>query len=448
VSRILPAVVAALVWLVIGLRALQLSTTAGAVTLTVFALFCFRLLLSWRDRAETTDPSKRSVSVVLPMYNEEPELLRRSLASLADQTYLPDRVWVIDDGSSDPAAADVAEAFDGPFELRVIRCRENRGKRMAQAEAFRRDRSAEVFVTADSDTVFHPEAIREGLKPFAGDDVTAVAGVVRPINRNRNLLTRLQDSEYLSSFLLERASLSSLQGSVLVTSGGLALYRADVVREVLEEYVSQTFAGRPVHTGDDRMLTQLSLQRGRVVMQHTAVADTAVPERLSHLLRQRVRWSRSFWVNSLWVFGNMQTRSWAFWLVAYYLTSVIALFLSLAIVALVSPELGLRFTGIFLAMVAALSYLRAARILAVPLPGSTPWQQLSSFAMVGPAILFNIVVLMPVRLWALVRIRDVARWGTRRKVETITVATVPVSEQPTARVPPAVLRPLRRRKDR
>jgi hyaluronan synthase len=291
-----------------------------------------------------------------------------------------------------------------------------------QAEAFRRDTTAEVFVTADSDTVFHEDAIREGLKPFADPTITAVAGLVRPINRTRNLLTRLQDSEYLSSFLLERASLSSLQGSVLVTSGGLALYRADVVREVLDQYVSQTFAGRPVHTGDDRMLTQLSLQRGRVVMQHTAIADTAVPERWSHLLRQRIRWSRSFWVNSMWVFGNMRTRSWAFWLVGYYLASVTAMFLSLLIVAIVAPELGPRFVGVFLLMVAGLSYLRAARILAVPLPGSTPGQQLSTYLMVGPAILFNLLVLMPVRLWALIKIRDVANWGTRQQVEQTTQA--------------------------
>jgi hyaluronan synthase len=422
VSRYIPASVAAVVWLLIAARLAQISTTAGVVTLAVFLLFCVRLLLAWGSRAAVGDPPQRAVSVVLPLYNEDPALLLRSLESLARQTYLPQRVWLIDDGSDDPSAADAAEAFEGPFELHVIRCEENRGKRQVQAEAFRRDTTAEVFVTADSDTVFHEDAIREGLKPFADPAVTAVAGLVRPINRTRNLLTRLQDSEYLSSFLLERASLSSLQGSVLVTSGGLALYRADVVREVLDEYVAQTFAGRPVHTGDDRMLTQLSLQRGRVVMQHTAIADTAVPERWSHLLRQRVRWSRSFWVNSLWVFGNMKTRSWAFWLVGYYLASVTALFLSLLIVGIVAPELGLRFVGIFLLMVAGLSYLRAARILAVQLPGSTPWQQLSTYLMVGPAILFNLLVLMPVRLWALIRIRDVASWGTRQQVEQITHA--------------------------
>jgi hyaluronan synthase len=420
VSRYIPATVAALVWLLIAARLAQISTTAGAVTIAVFLLFCIRLLLAWGSSPAEGEPPECDVSVVLPLYNEDPELLRRCLESLARQTYLPQRVWLVDDGSDDPSAADAAEAFEAPFELQVIRCEENRGKRRAQAEAFSRDATAEVFVTADSDTIFHTDAIREGLKPFTNHAVTAVAGLVRPINRSRNLLTRLQDSEYLSSFLLERASLSKLQGSVLVTSGGLALYRADVVREVLAEYVAQTFAGRPVHTGDDRMLTQLSLQRGRVVMQHTAIADTAVPERWSHLLRQRVRWSRSFWVNSLWVFGNMPTRSWAFWLVGYYLASVTALFLSLLIVAIVAPELGLRFVGVFLLMVAGLSYLRAARMLAVQLPGSTPWGQLSTYLMVGPAVVFNLLVLMPVRLWALIKIRDVANWGTRQQVEDIT----------------------------
>jgi hyaluronan synthase len=437
VKRFLPAGVAGVVWLVIGIRAAQLSTRAGVVTLTVFALFCIRLLLAWRSRPEPGETPALDVSVVLPMFNEDPLLLRRSLESLARQTYLPRRVWIVDDGSNDLGALATAEGFRGPFDVRVIRCEVNRGKREAQAEAFRRDRSAQVFVTADSDTVFHQDAILEGLKPFANADVTGVAGLVRPINRNRNLLTRLQDAEYLSSFLLERASLSSLQGSVLVTSGGLAFYRADVIHEVLVEYVTQTFAGRPVHTGDDRMLTQLCLQRGRVVLQHTAIADTAVPERLSHLLRQRVRWSRSFWVNSLWVFGNLRPNAWPYWLVFYYLASVAALFLSLVVVLIAAPELGVRFVSVFLGMVATLSYLRAARLLAVSLPGVTGVQQFSTFVMVGPAVLFNLVVLLPVRLWALLRIRDVGRWGTRQTVEVVATGLIGlVGAAWTARCPP------------
>jgi hyaluronan synthase len=437
VKRFLPAGVAGVVWLVVGIRAAQLSTRAGVVTLTVFALFCIRLLLAWRSRPEPGETPALDVSVVLPMFNEDPLLLRRSLESLARQTYLPRRVWIVDDGSNDLGALATAEGFRGPFEVHVIRCEVNRGKREAQAEAFRRDRTAQVFVTADSDTVFHQDAILEGLKPFAKADVTGVAGLVRPINRNRNLLTRLQDAEYLSSFLLERASLSSLQGSVLVTSGGLAFYRADVIHEVLDEYVTQTFAGRPVHTGDDRMLTQLCLQRGRVVLQHTAIADTAVPERLSHLLRQRVRWSRSFWVNSLWVFGNLRPNAWPYWLVFYYLASVAALFLSLVVVLIAAPELGVRFVSVFLGMVTTLSYLRAARLLAVSLPGVTGVQQFSTFVMVGPAVVFNLVVLLPVRLWALLRIRDVGRWGTRQTVEVVATGLIGlVGAAWTARCPP------------
>ncbi|WP_052667724.1 glycosyltransferase [Nitriliruptor alkaliphilus] len=442
--RLLPVAAAAAVWSVLGYRAFLLSRTAGAVALVFFGLFCLRIALAWRDRPGSGTAPIADVAVVLPVFNEDPELLRRCLVSLTEQSRLPSRVWLVDDGSHDTAAIELAAAFVAPFPIHVLRCEENRGKRAIQAEAFGRDYLAEVFVTSDSDTIFDRHAIAEGLRRFASPDVTAVAGVVRPLNRARNLLTRIQDAEYLASFLVGRASLSSLRGSILVTSGGLAFYRAEVVREVLEEYLGQTFAGRPVHTGDDRMLTQLCLQRGRVVLQHTAVAETAVPEQLSHLLRQRVRWSRSFWVNSLWVLTNMTARGLPFWITVYHLTSVLAFALMLGALAILVPTASLLFLGVYLATSVVLGYLQAARLLVVSLPGDTPGRQLATYLAVGAAVLFNLIVLVPVRFWALIRVRDVTRWGTRAEVE-VTVATLAsailfTAGQPARRSAPAAAR--------
>ncbi len=50
----------------------------------------------------------------------------------------------------------------------------------------------------------------------------------------------------------------------------------------MPDFLSQTFLGVPAIFGDDRRLTNYALLEGKVVFQQTAVAWTAVPQRLGH----------------------------------------------------------------------------------------------------------------------------------------------------------------------
>lgn len=387
--------------------------------MAVFAVFVVRIAAAWLDRPAREPAPALNVSVVLPVYNEDPQLLEATLDSLSGQTRLPGRVWVLDDGSDDRSAFELAQRYQSPFELQVVRFETNRGKRHVQGHAFRLDVDAEVFVTADSDTALDPSAIEEGLRPFAHSQVSAVAGIIRASNRTRNLLTRLQDAEYLSSFLLGRAFMSVFH-SVLVTAGGLAFYRAVVVREHLEEYLHQSFRGGPVVSGDDRMLAQLSLIHGRVVLQHTALAYTAVPERLSHLVRQRMRWSESFWIGGLWCLERLPVRSRPFWLTVFFLgTAVSGMLVMIAMVTLAPVLGGLVLAGYVAAMV-ALAYVRAFRLLVVGLPGDRLAVRLTSYLFVGPVALLSIVAFMPLRWYSLIVVltgKTATGWGTRKHVE-------------------------------
>jgi hypothetical protein len=55
----------------------------------------------------------------------------------------------------------------------------------------------------------------------------------------------------------------------------------------MPDFLSQTFLGVPAIFGDDRRLTNYVLLQGKVVFQETAVAWTAVPQRLGHFARQQ-----------------------------------------------------------------------------------------------------------------------------------------------------------------
>ena len=84
----------------------------------------------------------------------------------------------------------------------------------------------------------------------------------------------------------------SLFGDVLVSRGAFALYRAEMIREIVDSYTGETFLGHPVKLGDDAALTLFARGRGRAVQQSSAFALTMYPETLWHHLRQWCRWMR------------------------------------------------------------------------------------------------------------------------------------------------------------
>ena len=174
------------------------NVSIGALGLLFLAV---KLVLSARrPTAPRTDCSVDSLRVVVlvPMYNEDPEIIRRSVRSLLNQTHVPDRIHVIDDGSNSPDALDAVkdEVRNERTRVRLSRHRFNLGKRDALATAAQMERDADIFVTVDSDTVLDPGAIAALLGAFRDQRVLGATALVRVLNRDRNVLTRLIDLRY------------------------------------------------------------------------------------------------------------------------------------------------------------------------------------------------------------------------------------------------------------
>lgn len=110
-----------------------------------------------------------------------------------------------------------------------------------------------------------------------------------------------------------RAAWSRL-GCVLVNSGGLALYRAEVVQDALPAYLGETFAGRRVSYSDDAMLTFFAMMKGRTVQQPTSFAFTIMPEKVSHHVRQQLRWMRGNIIRTFWWFRYLSPLRLGWWL--------------------------------------------------------------------------------------------------------------------------------------
>lgn len=282
-----------------------------------FAVTAIQWAFSWLERPSTVNAAQQlrldrmRVTVSIPLFNEDPQVVDRVLYALFRQTRLPDRVEVVDDGSDvDYDEVRLWWQLHHPSCIHFTWVRQpNAGKKWAQARTFRGD-PADVFVTLDSDTVLTAQAIEEGLKPFADRRVQSVAGLELAWNHDWNMLTRLNSARQLAWQLVTCSSQNVFVGNVLINRGTFALYRGSLVRDVLEAYVGETFWGRPIKLGDDTFLTTMALCRGRAVQQPSAVCLAMYPDNLSHHIRQWTRWMRGTTLRTFWRLRYLPFASW------------------------------------------------------------------------------------------------------------------------------------------
>jgi hyaluronan synthase len=300
----------------------------GAFGSLPFVYFLFKMVCSFLYKPEIREPLPGiKVSVVVPSYNEDPDAVMKTIECLLEQDYPIHEIFFIDDGSVDTRGYEVvkklseeinawkevavttleqnsrdkwARVFMEYPNIIVHRFEQNRGKRNAQVFGFQHA-TGDVLMIVDSDGYIYPDAVRELLKPFHDEKVVAVTGHVNARNRDDNMVTRLQDVLYESAFRVGRGAMS-LGGNVIVCSGAISMFRREVVLEHLDEFKDEKLFGKSVQVGDDRRLTTISLSVGKVKYQSTARCITDVPTSLRKFFKQQVRWSKSFYVESLKAF--------------------------------------------------------------------------------------------------------------------------------------------------
>ena len=206
-----------------------------------------------------------------------------------------------------------------------------------------------------------------------------------------------------------RASRSML-GALETTSGALALYRSEILYDHLDEYAIEC------GTGDDRWLAMRALLRGEVVGVYEAGVETDMPTSLRGTFRQRLRWARSWWWMLPFAFARLSPKQLLSPTIGLIELAIAPLVLGWAAVALVvgfrlrltHPAQTLAFLGAYAVVRMALSVLYLAGR-----PGMSLRQKtLSLFVGTPAAVILNLLILMPTRFYALVRLQD-RRWQTR-----------------------------------
>ncbi len=142
--------------------------------------------------------------------------------------------------------------------IRTGRNTVNSGKARTVCNALQHS-SADIIISIDSDCIFHEDAIRELTACFSEPRIGSVGGRVRVRNPNDSVAIR-----------------------------------RELLLEIEPAIRARHWFGIPVNQGEDRFLTHQTLLRDYgTYINNDALCWTAVPNTLSVLFKQQLRWRRS-----------------------------------------------------------------------------------------------------------------------------------------------------------
>lgn len=220
-----------------------------------------------------------AIDVLVAAYNEA-TVIAGTVRSLLGSQGVTVRVIVVDDGSKDETAQVVEREFGG--DPRVLLLRKRNGGKASALNVALASATAPVVVGVDADTQLAPDALARLSQWFVDPAVGAVAGNVR-VGNLRNLVTRWQSIEYITSQNIDRRAMARLN-AVTVVPGAIGAWRTTALREV-GGYRSDTLA-------EDMDLTWRIRRQGWVIANEPrAHAYTEAPDTLNGLLKQRFRWT-------------------------------------------------------------------------------------------------------------------------------------------------------------
>lgn len=287
--------------MIAALDTVWLTLATLVVAFYYFALMAVSAVVDRRrERLRPPDPSRRRrvVVLVIPARNEE-RVIANTLASLDQLTYLDRVVMVMDDGSTDATAACV-EQSQGIGEVHLLqRSPEDAGfgKGDVLNHAYSlvwkaltsdhpllggRDPDDVIIGVMDADGRLDPSALDEVVPLFDDPQVAAVQLGVRIENSTNNVLTRMQDIEFVGFSGLVQNARNAL-GSVGLGGNG-QFTRLSALADLGDLPWSDCLS-------EDLDLSLKLVQAGHSVRfcGRTYVAQQGLT-RLRPLLRQRARW--------------------------------------------------------------------------------------------------------------------------------------------------------------
>ncbi len=257
------------------------------------------------------------VSCMVAVKNEESNI-SRCIDSMLRQTYKNKEIIVVNDASTD-GTLDILKTYEQEHLIKLINLEINVGKKKALAEAMAVAKG-EIFAHTDSDSIWASDAIERIVTIFQYQPlVGAVSGHGRSLNADKNILTKAQDAWMEGQFSVRKA-FESIFGAVTCVSGPLAVFRKEAVYNYIPAWINDRFLGQEFKFATDRTMTGFVLSPSayrkklklkykdshfvtdvnypeedwKVVYCKSAKSWTIVPDTFKRMLKQQIRWKKSF----------------------------------------------------------------------------------------------------------------------------------------------------------
>ena len=238
---------------------------------------------------------KTTVSIVTPVYNENPQIFSAALSSWAKNK--PDEIIAVID-YTDKNCIEVFEKFAKKNKNAKFVVTKTPGKREALADGIKAAKS-EIVALVDSDTLWMDETLSCGIAPFKDKKVAGVAtrqSIKNPSTLSQKLFSMRLEQRYWDDYpFLARSG-----HQIVCLSGRTSFYRRSALLPMLPHMLNEKFMGYKVISGEDKRLTYLLEALGwKTAYQSTSKVATFGEKKITTLLKQQVRWTRNSWRNDL-----------------------------------------------------------------------------------------------------------------------------------------------------
>lgn len=299
-----------------------------SVTLAILLVFCFSFLV-YKDpyiiaRSKLKTPCLKAlkrksyfVSCMVAVMNEEKNIAK-CIDSIISQSYQDKEIIVVNDASTDNTL-EILRQYERNRQIVLINLKKNVGKKKALAQAIPIAKGR-LFAFTDSDSIWAPDALDKTVTIFQADeDVGAVSGHSRALNGDQNLITKIQDSWYEGQYSVRKA-FESIWGAVTCVPGPLAVFRKEAIFNYIPAWENDSFLNQEFKFATDRTMTGFLLgsttvgqklknrhkdsyfvrsidypiKDWKIVYSKSVQSWTIVPNTFAKLIRQQVRWKKSF----------------------------------------------------------------------------------------------------------------------------------------------------------
>lgn len=222
------------------------------------------------------------VSIIVPCFNEGAHILE-TIESMLNLNYPHYDIIGVNDGSSDDTGEKLNLLAERYEKVKAIHLSSNQGKASGlRAGAILSNN--EYLMCIDGDAILDTNCITWMMRHFIGDArLGAVTGNPRIRNRS-SLIGKLQVGEFSSIIgLIKRAQ--RVYGRIFTVSGVVTLFRKSALHQV--GYWSTNMI-----TEDIDISWKLQINHWAVRFEPNALCWILMPETLSGLFKQRIRWAQ------------------------------------------------------------------------------------------------------------------------------------------------------------